>query len=137
MKDTRRLHEVTFEHEVAFHDVDGLQVVWHGNYLKYFELARTALMRSRRLDVEDIGRLGYRLVVVESHCRHTFPLRYGERFRVHAWFRDVEYRLCVAYELFNLAHDRRAARGHTTLVTTDPQGQLLLATPQGILDRLA
>ena len=87
-------------------------------------------------DVPDIGRLGFRLVVVETHCRHTFPLRYGERFRVNAWFRDVDYRLCVAYELTNLAHDRRAARGHTTLVTTDPQGQLLLATPQGILDRL-
>jgi acyl-CoA thioester hydrolase len=136
VNDKRRLHETAVELEVAFHDVDGLQVVWHGNYLKYFELARTALLRSRGLDVHDIDRLGYRLVVVETHCRHTFPLRYGERFRVNAWFRDVDYRLCVAYELTNLAHDRRAARGHTTLVTTDAEGQLLLGTPPAILDRL-
>jgi acyl-CoA thioester hydrolase len=136
VNDKRRLHETAVELEVAFHDVDGLQVVWHGNYLKYFELARTALLRSRGLDVHDIGRLGYRLVVVETHCRHTFPLRYAERFRVAAWFRDVDYRLKVAFELTNLAHDRRAARGHTTLVTTDAQGQLLMGTPQAILDRL-
>ena len=136
MKDEPRLHQVSIELEVPFHDVDGLQVVWHGHYLKYFELARTALMRSRDLDVPDLTALGYRQLVVETQCRHTFPLRYGERFRVDAWFRDVDYRLCVAYELTNLVHDRRAARGHTTLVTTDAEGRLLLVTPQAILDRL-
>ena len=137
MNDRRRLHAISVELEVAFHDVDALQVVWHGNYLRYFELARTALLRARGLDVHDIGRLGYRLLVVESRCRHTFPLRYGERFRVDAWFRDVDYRLNIAYEVTNLAHDRRAARGHTTLVTTDAEGRLLMTTPAAILERLA
>jgi len=73
VRDEKRLHALSIDLEVPFHDVDGLQVVWHGHYLKYFELARTALMRSRHLDVQDLTALGYRQLVVETQCRHTFP----------------------------------------------------------------
>ena len=41
--------QVEVELEVPFHDVDMLQLVWHGHYYKYFELARTQLLRQRGL----------------------------------------------------------------------------------------
>ena len=128
---------VEIELEVPFHDVDGLHVVWHGHYYKYFEVARTALFRACKLDVPDMIELGYRMVVIESKCRHVFPLRYGDRFRVTAWFKEFEFRLHVAFELFNLTAARRAAIGHTTLATLDAGGQLLLATPLPMTDRVA
>jgi acyl-CoA thioester hydrolase len=127
---------ISIELEVPFHDVDSLQVVWHGNYLKYLELARTALMRSRGLDVEQIVAAGFRQVVIEARCRYAFPLRYGERFRVDAWFKDVENRLNIGYEIFNLTQGRRTLHGHTILATTDIEGRLLLETPHVLLDRL-
>src|SRR5690606_75173 len=80
----RRLHETSVELEVPFHDVDALRIVWHGHYLKYFEIARTALLRARGLDAGDLVGARYQLVVVESHCRHGAPLRYGDRIRVSA-----------------------------------------------------
>ena len=129
-------HRIGFEHEVPFHDVDAMHVVWHGHYLKYFELARTALFRARRLDAPDIVGMGYRLVVIESKCRHSLPLRYGERMRIDAWFKDVTNRLHVAYEITNLNQQRRCARGHTMMATLDANGSLLLTTPQAILERL-
>lgn len=124
------------ELEVPFHDVDGLHVVWHGHYLKYFELARTALFRRCKLDVPDMIELGYRMVVIESKCRHIYPLRYGDKFRVSAYFKEVEYRLHVAFELFNVSAERRAAKGHTLLATLDAAGTLLLATPAAMVARL-
>jgi acyl-CoA thioester hydrolase len=127
---------VEVELEVPFHDVDGLQVVWHGHYYKYFELARTALFRLCKLDVPDMIELGYRMVVIESKCRHTYPLRYGDRFRVSACFKEIEYRLHIAFEVFNLTAERRAAKGHTLLATLDASGNLLLATPAVMLARL-
>jgi acyl-CoA thioester hydrolase len=133
---TPRDHRISFEHEVPFHDVDAMHVVWHGHYLKYFELARTVLFRSRRLDAADIIALGYRFVVIESKCRHSFPLQYAERLRIDAWFKDVEHRLHVSYEITNLNAGRRCAKGHTMLATLDASGNLLLVTPQAILDRL-
>lgn len=131
-----RLHEVSVEFEVPFHDVDILHIVWHGHYYKYMEIGRTALMRSRGLDVADIHGLGYALLLVDSHCRYTYPLRYADRARVDAWFVSVTPRLVVAYRIRNLKDDRCSARGQTILVTTDQEGRLLPETPDALLKRL-
>jgi len=131
-----RLHETSVELEVPFHDVDAMRVVWHGHYFKYFELARTALLRARGLDAGDLVGERYQLVVIESHCRHSSALRYGDRVRASAWFREHARRLLIAYELTNLASGRRAARGHTALATLNLAGELLLETPPEIVRRI-
>ncbi|MBZ5708879.1 acyl-CoA thioesterase [Nannocystis pusilla] len=131
-----RLHEVSVEFEVPFHDVDILNIVWHGHYYKYMEIGRTALMRSRGLDIADIRRAGYAQLLVDSHCRYTYPLRYADRARVDAWFVSVTPRLVIAYRIRNLKDDRCSARGQTILVTTDHEGRLLPETPDALLKYL-
>jgi acyl-CoA thioester hydrolase len=131
-----RLHPVSVEIEVPFHDVDALGVVWHGHYYKYLELARTRLLRSIGLDAGDLIGTRYGFVVVETRCRYVHPLRYGERARVDAWLRDVRNRIHVAYEITNLTRACRAARAKTILVTLDRGGRLLLETPDEILQRI-
>lgn len=132
-----RLHEVKVELEVPFHDVDALKVVWHGHYYKYLEIARTELMRSRGLDGSDFMELGIGLVVIESRCRYVSPLRYGDRFQVAAWFRDLKFRIMVGYEVINLTSNFRVARAHTSLVTTTLDGTMYHRTPDSVLERLA
>lgn len=131
-----RLHEIHHDFEVPFHDVDALQIVWHGHYYKYMEHGRTALMRARGLDVADMRALGHRLLLVDSHCRHTFPLYYADKARVTAWFVSVSPRLVIAYRIRNLTHDRCSARGQTILITTDADGRMLPETPDALLQRL-
>jgi acyl-CoA thioester hydrolase len=131
-----RFREVHIEHEVPFHDVDALRVVWHGHYFKYFELARTALLRSCALDAGDLVDTRYRFLVVGARSRHVGPLRYGDRMRIHAWFSDVGRRIGIAYEIWNLTLDRRAARGHTDLATVDAEGTLQLTLPGAIRARI-
>lgn len=133
---TAPAHAVAIELEVPFHDTDALAIVWHGNYYKYFGMASTELFRSRGLLPDDLAALGVVLVVADSRCRHSFPLRYTDRFRVRAWFEDVELRINIAYEIHNLTHGRRAARGRTVLVSLDRDGALLYATPPALRDRL-
>ena len=45
--------------EVPFHDVDAMQVAWHGHYVKYFELARCALLRRFDYDCPQMQTSGY------------------------------------------------------------------------------
>lgn len=127
------MHEVRVELEVPFHDVDALQIVWHGHYYKYFEIARTRLLRSRGLDAADFQRLKLGLLVIESSCRYVSPLRYGDRIEVAAWFRDLKFRIMVCFEITNLTTGVRAARGHTALVTTEPDGTMYHRTPESLL----
>ncbi len=127
---------VAIELEVPFHDVDGLRVVWHGHYCKYLEIARTALFRARRLDARDLAALGYLFLVAETHLRHVRPLRYADRARVTSWFVETDNRIRVAYEVRNLASEQLCAEGSTVLVTVTEAGELCLATPPTILERL-
>lgn len=131
-----RLRETSVECEVPFHDVDAMGVVWHGHYLKYCELARTPLLRGCGLDAGDLIGPVYRFVVIESRCRHAFPLFYADRMRVTAWIRDVKHRVFIAYEIRNLTRERRSARAHTVLATIDKGRNLLLETPHEIQRRL-
>lgn len=132
-----RLHEVRVELEVPFHDVDALQIVWHGHYYKYLEIARTELLRSRSLDGPQLQQHQVGLLVIESHCRHASPLRYGDRVQVAAWFRDLKFRIMIDYEITNLTRNVRAARAHTALVTTTPDGIMHHRTPNSVLALLA
>jgi hypothetical protein len=72
----------------------------------------------------------FQFLVIDARCRHVGPLRYGDRMRIHAWFRDLHRRIGIAYELWNPTLDRRAARSHTSLATLDREGTLLFETPE-------
>lgn len=131
------MREVELIHEIPFHDVDALNVAWHGHYYKYFELGRTLLFRTHHLDVTDMRRLGYVFPIVESSCRHINPLFYGSRARIQARYLETEYRLKVAYTITRLNDGKRVARGITTQVAVKADsGELCMVTPSEILAEL-
>lgn len=137
LREKAPLRAVSIELEVPFHDVDPLLVAWHGHYYKYFELARQQLQRKHRVDAPDLMELGFHWYVIETRSRHVAPLRYGERFAVTAWFCELDPRIGIAYEITSRGTGRRAARGVTVLVTTKPNGELLMETPHEILRRIS
>ncbi len=67
------------EIEVPFHDVDAMNVAWHGHYVKYFELARCALLRKFDYDYPQMHASGYAWPVVDCHLKYVRPARYGQR----------------------------------------------------------
>ena len=125
-------HRISIDGEVPFHDVDAMRIVWHGHYYKYFELARTALLRSVGLDAGETIGPRYRFTVIETTCRYSWPLAYADRFRCSAWVEDSHRRLVIRYEITNLTAARRAARGRTVLAYLDARNELLLETPHEI-----
>lgn len=128
------MSRVSVPFQVPFHDVDSLQIVWHGHYYKYFELARTELYRVCRFDIPDMQRLGFAFPVIESHCRYTEPLRYGQRVNVTAGFKEWGSYILIAYTILDSENGRRLAYGHTKQAVCDTKGRLLLAVPQEVLD---
>jgi acyl-CoA thioester hydrolase len=131
---SRRAAQV--EIKVPFHDCDPLFVVWHGHYLKYLEVARSALFAAHEVDVEHVRALNYRMYVTDAHCRYMHPLRYNDVARVTARFSAVTPLLRIAYELVNVTENRRSARAVTVLATTDAAGKLLTETPHDLLERV-
>lgn len=130
------VNSASVEFSVPFHDCDPLHVVWHGNYLRYFELARTKLFQQFKLDVPDIREMGFKMFVSESHCRYLFPLHYNDAVRVTAKFTRASAIIRVSFVVENLTHARKSARAYTELATTSYDGRLFTELPEAIHARI-
>lgn len=67
---------------VRYEETDQMGVVYHGNYLKYFDVGRTELMRHLGFPYSEMERRGVMLVVVEAHCRYRDSARYDDVLRI-------------------------------------------------------
>lgn len=121
------------ELKVRFHECDPLQIVWHGNYLKYFEEGREDFGKKHGISYLDMKAKGLAIPIVRSACDHKKPLRYGDSFRVETIYVDTEaakirfnYRISRGNELI--------CTGSTLQVFTDRNGELVLNHPQFFLD---
>ena len=104
---------------VPFHDVDGMQVVWHGHYYKYFEVARTKLLQSIGYDVHEMKASGYSWPVVESNCKYVRPILYDQLIQVTAELQEYENRLKIRYRITDAVSNSKLASGHTTQVAVE------------------
>ncbi|MGH8278856.1 MAG: acyl-CoA thioesterase [Gammaproteobacteria bacterium] len=125
------------ELEVPFQDVDAMQVAWHGNYFRYFEAARLALLRRIDYDYPQMQASQYLWPIIEAHVRFVQPLRYAQRIAVHAGLMEWENRLKIAYRIEDRASGKRLSTGHTIQCAVDARnGELQLVSPPALLERL-
>jgi acyl-CoA thioester hydrolase len=106
---------------VPFYDLDPMEVCWHGNYVRYFELARTALLQRIDYDYPRMRDSGYAWPVIELHIRYAQPLVYQQQLHLDARLVEWENRLKIAYEIRDAATQRRLTRGYTVQVAVDMQ----------------
>jgi acyl-CoA thioester hydrolase len=129
--------ETAINVEVPFHDVDAMTVAWHGHYLKYFELARCALLRRFDYDYPQMQASGYVWPVVECYVKYVRPARYGQLLRVEATLVEYENRLKIAYLIRDAASAERLTKGYTTHVAIDAKTQeLQFVSPPIVLEKL-
>jgi acyl-CoA thioester hydrolase len=121
---------------VPFHDADPAGVAWHGNHLKYFDLARCALLDVIGYGYKEMARGGHYWPVVEANLRYVLPLPYHSPISVTARLVEWEFRLKIDYEIFD-AEGQRAALGQTTQVAVDARtGVMQIGAPERLSDCL-
>jgi acyl-CoA thioester hydrolase len=121
---------------IPFHDVDMVGIVWHGHYLKYFELARTALMQKYNYDIDAMKESNYGWPVIESKCKYIKPLFYGMTVRVTATVKELANRLWIEYLIENVEKNERICRGHTIQVAVQMDTlEMCFETPKQVLDK--
>ncbi len=125
------------ELEVPFHDVDVMGVVWHGHYLKYFEQARSALLKKIEFDYPQMSELGYVWPVVECHVKYLRPIRYAQRIKVDVQVVEYENRLRMAYMITDMKTGEKLTKGETTQVAIDVKTQeLQFVSPRLLVDKI-
>jgi acyl-CoA thioester hydrolase len=121
----------------AFFEVDPMAVVWHGHYVKYFELARSALMARFGYDYQQMRDSGYRWPIVDLRIKFVRPAVLQELLLVRAEITEFESRLRVQYLVTQAATGAQLTKGHTIQVAVEARtGELQYVCPRVLWERL-
>ncbi|WP_127960178.1 acyl-CoA thioesterase [Serratia microhaemolytica] len=124
---------IEVELTVPFHDVDMMGVVWHGNYFRYFEIAREALLNQFDYGYRQMKQSGYLWPVVDSQVKYRGVLRFEQRIRVRAELKEYQNRLRIDYQIFDLASGTRTTTAYTIQVAVEEKSQELCFVSPAIL----
>ena len=108
--------------KVRFSEIDSMQIVWHGEYVRYFEDGR-----------ESFGKhysLGYMVPIVELNCQFKQSLSFGEEVIIETRYISCEAaKIKFEYVLYRATDNNIVATGSTTQVFLNTNRELELATP--------
>ena len=125
------------EIEVQFFDLDPMQIVWHGNYVKYLEIARCALLDSIGYNYPQMKESGYLWPLIDLKLRYIGPAAFGQRLRVRAELAEWENRLKIDYTIVDAASGKRLTRASTTQVAVDiASGEMCFRSPPVLFEKL-
>jgi len=109
---------------VRYAETDQMGVVYYANYLIWFEVARTDLLRDAGWTYKEMEAAGFSLPVIEAHCQYRQSARYDDVIDIQttgALLSPVRVRF--AYRVVRAADGALLAEGHTEHATLDPTGR--------------
>ena len=122
---------------VQFYDLDPMLIVWHGNYVKYLEVARCALFDSIDYNYPSMKESGYAWPVIEMQLRYAGPATFGQRLTVRADLVEWENRLKIEYVISDAASGKRLNRASTSQVAVDiASGAMCYYSPPILFEKL-
>lgn len=105
--------------DVPFFDVDLMEIVWHGHYVKYFEMARCALLDKIDYGYMNMRASGYAWPVIDLRIRYARPVKFSQKIKVQAHLVEWQHRLKITYQIIDKESGIRLTRGYTTQVAVD------------------
>jgi acyl-CoA thioester hydrolase len=135
LKESRWFAEVDMD--VQFFDLDPMEIVWHGNYVKYLEVVRCALLDKIGYNYPQMKASGYAWPVVDMHLRYVAPATFGQRIRLRADIVEWENCLKIDYLITDAATGKRLNRATTTMVAVHiATNEMCYVSPPVLLQKL-
>ena len=128
--------EHTSQVRVRFVETDPLGIVWHGNYIQYFEDGRESFGRKHGISYLDQKKHGYATPIVKSSTDHKLPLRYGDIATIRTIYVDSPAaKMVFHYEIYN-QNKQLVCTGETVQVFVDNigEGDLSLTIPEFFME---
>jgi acyl-CoA thioester hydrolase len=136
---TEPIHRVTCR--VLYGDTDAGGVVYNANYLRYFEIGRTELMREWVCSYRDIEKLGLILPVTECYTRFKAPAFYDDLLTIETSLTElkkISCRFCykITREEEGIQRPKLLVKGYTVHASINREGRLT-SLPDDISEKLA
>jgi len=118
-------------YRVIYGDTDQMQIVYHANYLRFFERGRCEFLRDRGLAYSQMEHAGFILPVVDAHAAYKQPAKFDDLLRIETVLHKVSrVRVFFRYQVFRVdesgaGEDALLSEGHTVHAVLSPEGKIL------------
>lgn len=132
------MFETSTQIRVRYAETDQMDVVYHGNYAQYFEVARAEAIRQLGFTYKDMEALGTYMPIVELQCKFLRPAHYDDLLTVKVILKELpqDHRIDFHHEVYNEA-GRLLATGLVILYFMNAGNGRKTNMPKELYDRLA
>lgn len=123
--------------EIPFFDVDSYRIVWHGNYPKYFEIARCQLLEEIGFPYSKMEQTGYFFPVIDLRVRYVKPIVFKQNVKVSATLKDWEHKLVIDYLIHDADNGKKLTKGQSQQVAVlMPDNITQFQSPRELIDQV-
>ncbi|MWN31382.1 MULTISPECIES: acyl-CoA thioesterase [unclassified Gilliamella] len=109
-------YSATIKYTTSFHDTDAMGVVWHGNYLKFFEKAREALFQKFNYGYKEMLESGYLWPIVDTRVKYNASTIAEQTLQITAKLEEYENRIKIGYTIVDSKTGQKTTSGYTIQV---------------------
>ena len=123
--------------QIPFHDVDMMEIVWHGHYVKYFEIARCILLDKIDYNYLQMRASGFSWPIIDLRIRYVQPATFGQIITVHAGLVEWENRLKIDYLIEEKHTGLRLTKGHSIQVAVNMMThEMCFESPRVLMEKV-
>ena len=105
--------EASVEFKVEFYDVDAMGVVWHGNYVKYMELGRCALLDKIGYGYNEMKESNFAFPVASLKIKYIKPLMFKQTAIIKSVLVEYENRIKIEYFIYDKESGELVTKGES------------------------
>lgn len=109
---------------MRYADTDQMGVVYYANYLIWFEIGRTELLRDRGWSYREMEAAGVGLPVIEAACTYHRPSQYDDELEIRTAGSLISpVRIRFTYDIVRFGDGARIVTGQTLHAAVNPRGR--------------
>ena len=122
--------------DIPFQDADPTGFAWHGNYFRYYDQARSALLKKLDFSYQQMAAAEQFWPIIDTRVRYLKSIFYADSITVAAQLVEWEFRLRIFYEIRN-KEQKLVNEAYTVQVPVQAKTEeLIIGSPQFLLDRI-
>ncbi len=123
---------------VPFYDLDPMNVVWHGNYLKYLESARCDLLKKIGYDYDNMRADGVVYPIAKMDLKYIKPCKFNQVLFLETIVEELEPSLIIKYNIFDEESGEKVFSAKSMQICVDIKtGESIYSAPEGLKQKLA
>lgn len=132
----KEFYTVEKEFKVEFYDVDSMNIAYHGNYVRFMEVGRCALLDEIGYNYLSMRNEGYAFPVVDIKVRYLKSLKFNEVAKIRSSVTEFENCLKIKYEIYSSNGDLVTKAESTQMVVKVATGETMYVCPETFIEKM-